>query len=317
VLGTPFSRINTVKIGGDGKETLSTKATGPLNQRRWYSTGVQLPDGTVFAVSGASLDEVVGPGDGMAVHQAELFTPDGKGGGTWAPVASESHDRTYHNTAVLLPDGNVLVGGHAPIPNNYTKVLTLPGGFSNNSRDASLEIYSPPYMFKGERPVIGKVSQEVGYGAELVIPTAGAASIKSVVLVRNPSITHLTDADQRTVELPVVKAGDGSVTVSVTDNKAVLPAGPYMLFVNKGTDKGLVPSIAKQVYVGAPLPKYLTTSSAGGAGADVLAAKVSRGAATGRRLPSTGMDTTPALAGLTTLVLAAVAGALRRRVQPR
>jgi hypothetical protein len=288
-----------------------------MSNGRWYTSGVSLPDGSVLAVNGSSLDEVVTPGSGMPIHQAELFTPDGKGGGTWAPAASESHDRTYHNTAVLLPDGNVLIGGNAPIPNNYTKVLTFPGGFSNNSRDASLEIYSPPYMFKGERPVIGAVNPEVAYGKSLVIPTADPSSIKSVVLVRNPSLTHLVDADQRTVELPITKAADGAVTVSVTDNKAVLPAGPYMLFVDKGTDKGLVPSVSKQVYVGASLPSYLKAAASGGATSAVLGTKVTRGAVGGSRLPSTGMTGTPALAGLSLLVLAGMGGALRRTVQAR
>jgi hypothetical protein len=316
VLGTPFSRINTVTVGKDGKESLATTVTDPLSQGRWYSSGVALPDGSVFAVSGASLDEVVGPGDGMPIHQAELFTPDGKGGGSWAPVASESHDRVYHNTAILLPDGRVLVGGHSPIPNNYTKVMTFPGGFSNNSRDASLEVYSPPYMFKGDRPVIGSVKQSLDYGSQLVIPTSDPGSIKSVVLVRNPSLTHLVDADQRTVELPITSAGDGTVTVSLTDNRAVLPAGPYMLFINKGSDKGLIPSVSRQVYVGAPLPKYVAASQGSGS-ADVLGSRQTRADVAGVSvLPSTGGGTAPALAGVLVLVLAGVAGALRRRVEP-
>jgi hypothetical protein len=312
VLGVPFSRINTVSIGADGKEALATTATGPMSQGRWYGTGVSLPDGSVLAVNGATLDEVVGPGDGMAVHQAELFTPDGKGGGTWAPVASESPDRTYHNTAILLPDGRVLVGGHSPIPNNYAKVMTFPGGFSNNSRDASFEIYSPPYLFKGERPVIGQVQQEIGYGTTLTIPTRDAEAIKSVVLVRNPSLTHLVDADQRTVELAITHQSDGVVKVAVPDNHAVLPAGPYMLFINKGTDSGLVPSVSRQVYVGAAFPAYL-----GKPATAVLGVTVTRGQADGSVLPSTGGSTAPAVAGLLVLALAGATGALRRRLEPR
>jgi hypothetical protein len=315
VVGTPFSRINTVAIGEDGSESLSTTVTDPMNNGRWYTTGVVLPDGTVLGINGASIDEVVGPGDGMPIHQAELFSPDGNGGGSWAPVASLSHDRTYHSTAVLLPDGRVLVGGHSPIPNNYAKVMSFPDPFSNNSRDASFEIYSPPYLFKGERPVIGNSAQELAYGGELVIPTKDAESIESVVLVRNASLTHLIDGDQRTVELPIVSKSGGNVRVSVTDNKAVLPAGPYMLFINKGSDKGLIPSVSRQVYVGAPLPEYLRTSGEGGAA--VLGARAVQPDVAGARLPSTGASSAPAVAGLTLLVLAGVGGALRRRMQVR
>ncbi|MEY2479029.1 MAG: hypothetical protein QOG87_4344 [Actinomycetota bacterium] len=314
VLGTPFSRINTVSVAG-GTESLSTTATGPMNNGRWYTTGVALPDGSVLGVNGASIDEVVGPGDGMPIHQAELFTPDGQGGGSWAPAASLSHDRTYHNTAVLLPDGRVLVGGHSPIPNNYTTVMSFGDPFSNNSRDASFEIYSPPYMFKGERPVIATVDQSLGYGSELVIPTKDADSIESVVLVRNPSLTHLVDGDQRTVELPIASKGDGNVKVTITDNRAVLPAGPYMLFINKGSDKGLIPSVSRQVYVGAELPSYLRPTSVDGP--EVLAARATRPQVGGGRLPTTGGDSAPAVAGLTLLVLAGLGGALRRRMQVR
>ncbi|MBV8693690.1 MAG: galactose oxidase, partial [Actinobacteria bacterium] len=139
------SRINTVKIGSDGKESLTTTPTGSMTQARWYSTAVVLPDETVAAFSGASADDVDLPGLGMAIKQAELFTPDGKGGGTWTPLATAHQDRTYHNTAILLPTGQVLVAGHAPIPNSYTKQMTLPG-FENNFRDASLELFNPPYL---------------------------------------------------------------------------------------------------------------------------------------------------------------------------
>ena len=311
VIGTPFSRINTVTIGADGAETLTTAITDPMTNGRWYTTGVALPDGSVFAVNGATIDEVVGPGDGMAVRQAELFTPDGEGGGSWTPVGSTSHDRTYHNTAVLLPDGRVLVGGHSPIPNNYNTVMTFPGGFSNNSRDASFEIYSPPYLFKGDRPVIGNVKQELGYGTEVVIPTQDAESVESVVLVRNPSITHLVDSDQRTVELPITSKSSGVVKATVTDNKAVLPAGPYMLFINKKTDQGLVPSVSRQVYVGASLPGYLAQASS------VLGARLAAPDTGAGALPATGGGDTTATAGLIALMLAGAGGVLLRRLLPR
>src|SRR5207245_3770700 len=101
------SRITTVDTAN--ADAFSWRATGPLNNARWYTTGVLLPDGKVFAVSGANRDEVVMPGSGVPVHQAEIFDP---ATGQWTAVASENHDRTYHNTAVLLPSGPVLVGVH-------------------------------------------------------------------------------------------------------------------------------------------------------------------------------------------------------------
>ena len=101
------------------------------------------------------------------------------------------------------------------------------------------------------------------------------------------------------------------MTVSVTGNKAVLPAGPYMLFINKETKDGLIPSMSRQVSVGAPLPAYVERVRA----ASVLGATVVAGS--GATLPSTGADTGLALAGLSVLVLAGTAAALRRTIQPR
>ncbi len=103
--------------------------------------------------------------------------------------------------------------------------------------------------------------------------------------------------------------------VSVTDNQAVLPAGPDMLFINKGSDKGLIPSVSRQVYVGAALPEYLRTSGVGSA--QVQGVQVARPQVGGGTLPSTGGSSTPAWAGLTLLVLAGLGGALRRTMQVR
>lgn len=299
------SRINTVKIGSDGKESLTTTATGPMTQARWYSTGVALPDGTVAAFSGATADDVDAPGLGFAIKQAELFTPDGKGGGTWTPLASANQERTYHNTAILLPTGQVLVAGHAPIPAGYYKQMTLPG-FENNIRDASLELYDPPYMSRGDRPVIrGLGGRSLAYGGSATIPTADAASIKSVVLIRNPALTHLVDGDQRTVELPITSTEGGAVKVSVPANKAVLPPGPYMLFINKGTDKGLIPSVAAQVFVGAPVPQYVATTAAATPPAVVQGARTTRaGQVQGLQLPATGAVPWPAVVGVALLMVA-------------
>jgi len=49
-LATRDSRITTIDTSS-GDRMSSSIVTGPLNNARWYSTGVLLPDGTVFAVS--------------------------------------------------------------------------------------------------------------------------------------------------------------------------------------------------------------------------------------------------------------------------
>ena len=41
-----------------------------------------------------------------------------------------------------------------------------------------------------------------------------------------------------------------TITVAAPPNGDVAPPGPYMLFVNAGSDKGLIPSISKQLFLG-------------------------------------------------------------------
>jgi hypothetical protein len=250
-IANPFSNLTTVDTAhGD---SLSTKATGDLNHPRWYSSGVQLPDGTVAAFSGADRDEVVSPGTEIPVQQAEIFDP---ATGKWTAAAMQNHPRTYHNTAVLLPDGRVLVGGHAPIPTLYTKNMDLPGPFSPNHRDPSFEIFNPPYLFRGPRPTITAAPNSIGWGQTITIATPDAARIDHAVLVRNTSVTHLTDGDQRTVVLPVVSRTTGTVTLAEPPTASIAPAGPYLLFLDATSAKGLVPSVAAQLFVGAPMPNW-------------------------------------------------------------
>ena len=271
---TDTTRLSEVAIAADGTETLSTTPAGKLGRPRWYSSAVTLPTGQVLALSGADVDEVVSPGHESPIRQAELFTPTFDAasgrytGGSWEDVAVAKRRRTYHNNAVLLPDGRVLVGGHSPIPNSYYRVMSDPDAApevreaSNNYKDASFEIYEPPYLHWGvKRPVIDTMNNRVNTGQTLLVPTRDAADIVSVVLVRNPSETHLIDGDQRVVELEIQTKQGSAVQVKVPDSANVLPPGPYMLFVNKRAgadpaDTRQVPSVATQVFVDTPVPGW-------------------------------------------------------------
>lgn len=56
--------------------------------------------------------------------------------------------------------------------------------------------------------------------------------------------------------MPVVSRTADSVTVRVPGN-TVLPPGPYMLFVNRSTPRGEIPSVSRQVFLGGPVPASL------------------------------------------------------------
>jgi len=100
--------------------------------------------------------------------------------------------------------------------------------------------------------VITSAQTTLHYGETVAIGAANAdpGDIASVVLVRNGAITHLEDGDLREVVLPITQRGNGTVTIEAPASGKVAPPGPYMLFINKRSAKGLVPSVAKQVFVG-------------------------------------------------------------------
>src|SRR5581483_3428495 len=252
-LANDISTLETVDTASGDRMT--SEATGSLTQRRWYSSGVVLPTGDVLALSGATADEVVAPGTGKPVPQAELYNPATR---HWSRAATDARNRTYHNTAVLLPDGRVLVGGHAPLPTGWGAQSDTGRAFglSAPESDPTFSVYSPPYLFRGRRPVITSVNPSVAYDQPLTIDTTDAKSISTVALVRNPAVTHLIDGDQRIVDLVVVNRSADSITVGVPGN-TVLPPGPYMLFVNRNTAHGEIPSVARQVFVGGPVPAWL------------------------------------------------------------
>src|SRR5262249_18073533 len=94
-----------------------------------------LPDGNVLATAGGITKD--GESLANAVHAAEIWSPVTE---TWTTVANMAVPRLYHSEALLLPDGRVFVSG---------------GGNDAGIVDQlSAEIYSPPYLFKGARPVI-------------------------------------------------------------------------------------------------------------------------------------------------------------------
>lgn len=240
-LATNLTQLVTVDADGN----VTNELTGNLNNRRWYSSGVTLPDGKVFVTSGADKDEVLTPGFELPVRTPELYDPET---GTWTAMAASARDRTYHNSALLLPDGRVLVGGHAPIWTGYGATHdAIPGITANNDRDPSFEVWSPPYLFTGNpRPKLAGVQKGIAWGSSFTITTPDAASIEQVVLSRLPSPQHITDSDARTLRLAFT-AGAGSLTAAAPPDGIAAPPGYYYLFILNGDG---VPSVARIVSVG-------------------------------------------------------------------
>jgi hypothetical protein len=243
-VATSDSRLTTIDTAAG--DSMTTEPTGDLSRPRWYSTGVLLPTGEVVAFNGSDRDAVAGPGVEYPIRQAELYDPATQ---TWRPIAQSHQPRTYHNTAALLPDGRVLVGGHAPITTLYLSHIQIPGGFGpNDGRDPSFEVFKPPYLFRGPRPKIVDAPARVRRGRTFEIETSvGADEVESVILMRNTALTHLIDGDQRAIELPVVARHGETLEVVAPPTAAVAPNGPYLLYLNRSDPDGPVPSKGHQL----------------------------------------------------------------------
>ena len=244
-----------VEVGdGSVERTVGPSLTIP----RWHSSPVVLPSGEVIAVNGGDRDDTLAPGTTSAVRQAEMFD-----GVRWVPLASATRERIYHSSAILLGDGSILVGGHAPLPT----LLFGPGNndtfddvFTSNFRDPSFEIFRPPYLFRGQRPRITAVRSGIALGDTFEIATPDAARVTSVVLSRLPAVTHISDSDQRTIELEFTPKSPGLIEARVPDDSAVALPGHYYLFLMSDNGQGPTPSRAAIVRIGetdysdAPLP---------------------------------------------------------------
>jgi hypothetical protein len=194
--------------------------------------GVILPDGTVAIVGGLYGYKW---GDRTNSWPAEIFDPATE---TWKVCASMSVPMQYHSIALLLPDGRVLkAGGHD-------------GGGINLMK---LEVFSPPYLFRGDRPVISEAPEEVGFGRTFTVETAQAETITKVTAMRLNGITHHTNPDQRLIPLAFESDGKGALTVTAPASPLEGPPGYYMLFI---LNECGVPSEARYINIRDAVPCY-------------------------------------------------------------
>lgn len=214
-----------------------------MNQPRWHLNGVLLPDDTLLAIGGGLYDNVVFYGQSnLPVLSAELYAPEAD---AWTELAAMTVPRTYHSTAVLLPDGRVLVGGHVTDPMPFTAARDT---VNPQIVERRLEIFEPPYLFRGPRPIIESGPGEVTYGQEFTLHVDDAGNIRDLVLMHPGSTTHASDSGQRGIRLDYTVTA-GALRVTSPPDAVVAPPGYYMLFALGQGDGGLVPSVAHWVHL--------------------------------------------------------------------
>jgi hypothetical protein len=197
-------------------------------QPRHNGNTVILPDGKLLTMGGNRDHSIYGD----PLLQAEMYSAEPTvTTGQWQTMDPHSIQAAYHSTAILLPDATVLLSqddmDHSAAAAAQHKV----------------QVYSPPYLFKGSRPNITSAPASVSRGQAFSVATD--RSITSAILIAPGATTHGNDMHQRAIRLPI-QPFSGGLTATVPNSAALVPPGYYMLFV---LDSGGVPSVARFVRV--------------------------------------------------------------------
>jgi len=204
---------NTAEIIDLNQATPAWQFTGSMAFPRRQMDATLLPTGDVLVTGGTSGSGFSNPVGG--VRNAEIWSP---ATGLWTLVSYSEVVRVYHGATLLLPDGRILFTGS--------------GDAAGMTDERNYELFSPPYLFKGPRPVItGVVPGRVTYGQTLYkLETPDAPTITKVHLIRFSSVTHAFDMGARLVPL-TFSPGGRSLTITLPASRAAAPPGPYMLFL--------------------------------------------------------------------------------------
>jgi hypothetical protein len=224
--GTP---TNTTEVINISRETPAWRYVGSMTYARRQMNATLLPDGQVLAIGGTSgggFTNAIG-----SVFAAEMWNPSSE---AWTTLASMSERRLYHSTAILLPDGRVLIGGGG-----------YPASSNGDSNHTTIEYYSPPYLFKGARPSITSAPSSVGGGQQFFVGTPDGAGISKVTLVRLSSVTHAFNQNQR-INILSFRQTSGGLNVTAPGSGTLCPPGHYMLFL---VNSNGVPSVASIIQI--------------------------------------------------------------------
>ena len=157
-----------------------------------YPNLTTLPDDSMLISNGSR--DYRGKGNSNN-HNARLYRPQTN---TLDYAADPQVGRNYHSASMLLPDGRVMVVGSDPLFDDAAG--TIPGTFEQR-----IEIYTPPYLFRGAQPTVGEAPTTLALGRTAEVPTPDAARITSARLMAPMASTHVTDVGQRSIALDMTK----------------------------------------------------------------------------------------------------------------
>jgi len=206
------------------------RAVAPMAFARHSHHATLLPDGTVLITGGTDRPEIFNE-EADGILEAELWDPATE---TFSRVAPMDEPRHFQSTAVLLPDGRVLVAGGAFGPSPPEARFSWTG-----------QIFSPPYLGRGRRPTIAKAPSGVGYGQGFTIETPDSSEISRVTLVGLSASSQTWNGSQRLARLAFT-VDSARLEVRAPGDPNLVPPGFYLLFILN--DQG-VPSVGHTLRV--------------------------------------------------------------------
>lgn len=238
-----------------------------------------LPDRTVLVIGGKK-EETTDPTPVNAWGQVKLTDLYDPAQNSWRRLADLAIAREYHAMPILVPDGRVFVVGGEGEPGNEPATSTV-------------EAFSPPYLFRGPRPVIAALSSTTfRRGERFTFDIGNTATPTKVVLMSAIATTHFMDSGtNRYLDLPFTQSGTTvTATVPADPNRSVV--GHYILFAMVDD----IPSVGKMVRIVLGAPPAVD----GGASVDASTGDATGDAADGGRdaagaadrsdAPGTGLD---------------------------
>jgi hypothetical protein len=202
---------------------------------RRHANAVLLPTGDVFVCGGIS--STTDNSDASAALTPEIYSPAGN---AWGVAAAAAVPRNYHSVALLMPDGRVWTAGS----NLGAQQSYAPPGSDN--RELRIEIFEPDYI-NANRPRITHAPATASWGQGFTVRTPVPNAIKRVAIIRNGSVTHSFDSDQRYVGLTFTVTGEHTIKVKAPPNGRIAPPGWYLLFL---LDDQAIPSVGAFIRLG-------------------------------------------------------------------
>ena len=281
----------------DGSSPVYIQDDDLPNGGRTMGQFIALPDGTLLFLNGGQYGTAgyaqrtlttttyaaMPYGESLATgpaFQPAIYNPNAPAGKRWstAGLGSSTIPRLYHSSAILLPDGSVMVAGSNPnIDVNVSTVYPT---------TYVAEYFYPSYFSAATRPAPQNIPSTLSYGGnyfDITIPSSSysgagntAAANTTVWLIRQGFTTHAMNMGQRIMQLnnTYTVQSNGSIilhTAQLPPNANLFQPGPAFLFVNVNG----IPSNGTYVIVGSGQTGTQPTSSASVLPDNVLASSAS------------------------------------------